>query len=307
MAGRKSEGKGPATPEAQFFDAPDLERPQSTHTIAYYDWGRRHNPRVLLCVHGLTRNGNDFGVLAHALSDEYRVVCPDLPGRGRSDWLKTPGDYTYPVYLADINALLDHLGIDSVDWIGTSMGGILGMMMAGFFPNKVRRLVLNDIGAVIPVAGIHRIRAYVGKRTHFSSKAEAEQALRQIYAPFGIRDEAHWWHLFAHSMVTLDNGSVRLTYDPAIGASLTRPQETGDIDLWPVWEAVNCPVLLLRGAASDILTSETAEQMKRGKPDVTMVEVKGVGHAPSLMEASQISLIRHWLSLDQAWSEARTA
>ena len=187
------------------------------------------------------------------------------------------------------------------------MGGILGMMMAGLYPNKVRRLVLNDIGAVIPVAGIHRIRAYVGKRTHFSSKAEAEQALRQIYAPFGIRDEAHWWHLFAHSMVTLDNGSVHLTYDPAIGASLAPPHETGDLDLWPVWEAVNCPVLLLRGAVSDILTSETAEQMKRGKPDVMMVELEGVGHAPSLMEESQISLIRHWLSLDQAWSEARTA
>ncbi len=153
--------------------------------------------RAAFCVHGLTRNGNDFGVLAHALSDKYRVICPDMPGRGRSDWLKTPGDYTYPVNLADISALLRHLGIDSVDWIGTSMGGIIGMMMAGFYPNKVRRLVLNDIGAVIPVAGIHRILAYVGKLTHFSSKAEAEQVLRQIYAPFGIRDEAHWWHLFA--------------------------------------------------------------------------------------------------------------
>ena len=169
-------------------------------------------PRVLLCVPGLTRNGNDFGVLAHSLSDEYRVICPDLPGRGRSDWLKTPGDYTYPVYLADINTgLLDHLGIDSVDWIGTSMGGILVMMMAGFFPNKVRRLVLNDIGEVIPVAGMQRIRAYVGKLTHFSSKAEAEQALSKCTPHSVSGTKRTWWHLFAHSMVTLDNGSVRLT------------------------------------------------------------------------------------------------
>jgi pimeloyl-ACP methyl ester carboxylesterase len=281
--------------ETRFFMAPGLDQQSSGHRVAYHEWGASGNPRVLFCVHGLTRNALDFAVLAANLCAEWRVIAVDLPGRGKSDWLENAGDYTYPTYLADIFALLDHLAIESVDWLGTSMGGIIGMLMARIAPNRLRRLVLNDVGAWIPAEGLRRILSYAGKRVFFESRAEAEAALRAICAPFGIREETNWQHLFASSLVEGDGGSVRLAYDPSIGASLAAQQEVSAIDLWPVWEAVHCPTLILRGEESDILTRETAETMRSRRDGVTLIELPGIGHAPSLMEPDQISPVEHWL------------
>ena len=299
--------------ETHFFMAPGLGRDRSGHRLAYHEWGASGNSRVLFCVHGLTRNAMDFAVLAARLSPEWRVIAVDLPGRGKSDWLGDAdrcehdrcldqheddrgGHEQQVVEVADLAALLDHLAIDRVDWLGTSMGGIIGMMMAGLAPDRVRRLVLNDVGAWIPAQGLRRIRSYAGKRVQFASRTEAEEALRAICAPFGIREEAHWQLLFASSLVEAQDGSIRMTYDPAIGATLATSPELNDIDLWPVWKAVHCPTLILRGEESDILTRETAETMCSQRPGVTLVEFPGIGHAPSLMEPDQIVPVEHWLS-----------
>lgn len=283
-------------PEARFLTVPGLDRQGPGHRLAYYEWGASDNPRVLFCVHGLTRNALDFAVLAARLCGERRVIAVDMPGRGKSDWLENAGDYGYLTYLTDIVALLDHLAIPGVDWLGTSMGGIIGMMMAASSPQRLRRLVLNDVGARIPAQGLRRILSYAGKNMHFASRKEAEAALRANCATFGIRQEANWRRLFAGSLVEAADGTVRLAYDPAIGGSLTREPEVSDIDLGSVWEAVQCPTLILRGAGSDILTRETAEGMRSQRPDVTLVEFPGVGHAPGLMEPDQIIPIEQWLN-----------
>jgi pimeloyl-ACP methyl ester carboxylesterase len=282
--------------ETHFFTVPGGEGQVPGHRLAYYEWGARENPRVLLCVHGLTRNAMDFAVIAGSLCQEWRVIAVDMPGRGKSDWLVNPDDYTYSTYLRDLGALLDHLAIAGVDWLGTSMGGIIGMMMAGFSPGRVRRLVLNDVGSWIPAQGLRRILSYAGKQMQFASRTEAEAALRANCAPFGIRDEANWQRLFASGFMEESDGSVRLSYDPAIGASLAAKPEVNDIDLGSAWEAVHCPTLILRGADSDILTRETAEKMCGARPGVTLVEFPGVGHAPSLMEPDQITAVERWLN-----------
>jgi pimeloyl-ACP methyl ester carboxylesterase len=281
--------------ETRFFTAPGPDPQGRGHRLAYYEWGARENPRVLLCVHGLTRNALDFAIFAARLCADWRVIAVDMPGRGKSEWLENGDEYNYSTYLADLAALLDHLAIDGVDWLGTSMGGIIGMMMAGFAPDRLRRLVLNDVGAWIPADGLRRILSYAGKLVHFASRTEAETALRAICAPYGIRQEANWRHLFASSLVEVDDGSVSLAYDPAIGRSLTAQPEVHAIDLWPVWEAVQCPTLILRGEESDILTREIAETMRSQRPGVTLVEFPGIGHAPSLMEPDQMTPVEDWL------------
>jgi pimeloyl-ACP methyl ester carboxylesterase len=284
------------TPVTRYFSATGPKPPGSAHSLAYHEWPARDGSPVLVCVHGLTRNAMDFLVLAPAFASGWRVIAVDMPGRGRSDWLKDPADYNYSTYVADLAGLLDHLGIGEVDWVGTSMGGIIGMMMAGLFPGRIGRLVLNDIGGSIAAAGLRRILSYAGGTRPYASRAEAEAALRANLAPFGIREEANWQRVFASSLVDETDGRTRLACDPAVVASLPLPEDVKDIDLWPVWERVHCPVLILRGAESDILTSETARRMRDGKNQVTLVEFPGVGHAPSLMEPDQIAPIVRWLA-----------
>jgi pimeloyl-ACP methyl ester carboxylesterase len=279
----------------RYFTAGDPKRPGSAHALAFHEWPAREGARVVVCVHGLTRNAMDFAVLAPAVADAWSVVAIDLPGRGRSDWLKDPADYNYSTYVADVTGLLDHLAIRELDWVGTSLGGILGMMMAGLFPGRIARLVLNDIGGEIPAAGLRRILAYAGGPLEFASRAEAERALRINFAPFGIRSEANWQRLFASSLVDETDGRTRFAYDPAIVAPLASPDDVKDIDMWEVWEKVQCPTLILRGAESDILTREAAERMRDGRSGVTLVELPGAGHAPSLMEADQIAPVVRWL------------
>lgn len=278
-----------------------------TRQLAYTQWGDPSNSRVLLCVHGLSRNGRDFDFLAQKMEATHRVICVDVAGRGKSDWLTDPAGYQYPVYLADILALLDALSVKEVDWVGTSMGGILAMMAAAQRPGMIRRLVLNDIGPFIPGAALDRIVTYVGKGTQFPSREAAEQELRARMSTFGLSQE-QWQHVFAHSIVESGAGGYRLAYDPRIVrplplsvrvlGNLKHPSRWGkipDIQLWPFWKAVTCPVLLVHGRLSDILTDETVQKMKETHPLLQYYPVEGVGHTPMLMEKEQIDVVQGFL------------
>jgi pimeloyl-ACP methyl ester carboxylesterase len=264
--------------------------------MAYVAWGRERGSgkRPVICVHGLTRNGRDFDRLAAALSAERHVVCPDVVGRGRSDWLADPTGYGYAQYCADMAVLMARLGGDEVDWVGTSMGGLIGMTLATQPNSPIRRLVLNDVGPFIPARALRRLSGYVGKDPCFDDLAGLEAYLRQTHATFGAIDDAGWQHLAAHSHRRLPDGRVGLAYDPAIGQGLAAAT-TMDIDLSALWQKVQCPVLVLRGAKSDLLLAETARSMAA---KATVVEIPGVGHAPSLMVPAQIEILRSWLAQD---------
>lgn len=265
--------------------------PHGFHRIAYTEWGEAG--RALICVHGLTRNGRDFDRLAAALSDRWHVICPDMPGRGRSEWLPAV-DYTYPQYMADLTALIGRLGVAELDWLGTSMGGIIGMLMAAQPRSPIRRLVINDVGPFIPKAGLARLAEYVGKDPHFAGLDELEAHLRKVHAPFGPLNDHDWRHMALQGYRRLEGGGYGLHYDPAIGQSL-QSNDLGDVDLWSSWDAIQCPVLALRGANSDILRADTAAEMSSRGPKATLVELPGIGHAPALMAEDQIALVRDWL------------
>ena len=267
--------------------------PGGFHRVAYAEWGAPGNGTVL-CVHGLTRNGRDFDRLAGSLEDRFRVVCPDVAGRGRSDWLADPAGYANPSYVADMVTLLARLGAETVDWVGTSMGGIMGMLAASMSRTPVRRLVLNDVGPFIPKAALARIGDYVGKDPRFTDIDGVETYLRQVHAPFGELTDGDWRHMAEHGARRLDEGGYGLAYDPAIGNAF-KGDPLPDVDLWAFWDAIDCPVLVLRGAESDLLQPETAAEMTQRGPRATLVEFEGCGHAPALMAAAQIAVVRDWL------------
>ena len=267
------------------------------HRVCYTEWGAIGAPRTVVCVHGLTRNGRDFDRLATVLSQRWRVICPDVVGRGRSDWLADPAGYGYPQYLADMTALIARLDVAGVEWVGTSMGGLIGMMLAAQPNSPIRRLVLNDVGPLIPKAAVERIATYVGLDPRFESIGELEAYLRKVHAPFGPLTDADWRHLSLQGYRRFEDGRFGLAYDPAIGHAF-KNAKLADVDLWPIWDAVTCPVLVLRGASSDLLLAETAAEMTRRGPKATVVEIADVGHAPALMSTEQIAVLRDWLATD---------
>jgi pimeloyl-ACP methyl ester carboxylesterase len=268
--------------------------PAGFHEIAYSEWGEPDNPRVVVCVHGLTRNGRDFDTLARALAESYRVLCPDVVGRGRSDWLKDPAHYGYPQYLADMNALIARSAVASVDWVGTSMGGLIGMLLAAHSATPVRRLVLNDVGPFLPRSALERIVGYAGDDPRFPDRSALDAYLREIYAPFGPFTEAQWGDLVDSTVRRTPAGDIALAYDPDIVVPM-RAAPIEDVDLWKVWDAISCPSLLIRGQRSDVLLAQTADEMTRRGPKARLHEVEGIGHAPSLMSEDQIGLIVDWL------------
>ncbi|MGA2792590.1 MAG: alpha/beta hydrolase [Roseiarcus sp.] len=268
--------------------------PSGFHRLVYSEWPGPKGAPTLLCVHGLTRNGKDFDTIAEALSAHYRVVCPDMPGRGRSDYLAVPADYGFPVYLADLASLIARLDVESVDWLGTSMGGLVGMMMAAQPGHPIRRLVLNDAGPFIPKTAVERLRSYVGLDPVFPSLEAMEGAMRQVYAVLGPMTDAQMRRMTEVSARRKPDGSYGFAYDPHIGDALkAAPPE--DVNLWPVWDAIKCPVLLLRGAVSDVVPREVAEEMTRRGPKAKLVEFAGIGHAPPLLTEDQISAVRDFL------------
>ncbi|MCK0511536.1 alpha/beta fold hydrolase [Aromatoleum buckelii] len=268
--------------------------PHGLHRMAYTEWGDPANRKVLVCAHGLTRNGRDFDFLAQALADDYRVVCPDVVGRGRSDWLGVKTDYGFPLYVADMITLLARVDADTVHWVGTSMGGIIGMLIASQPHTPISRLVLNDVGPVITAVSLRRIGEYVGKAPKFPSMAAAEAWIRGVSAPFGPLTDAQWRHLTEYSVRPVDGGFA-MVYDPGIGDVFRHTPITVDVDLWDVYKAIRCPTLVIRGAESDLLEAETVARMAQSGPGAQIVEFPGVGHAPVLMDASQIRIVSDFL------------
>ena len=264
------------------------------HKLTYYEWGDPANSKVAICVHGLTRNGRDFDDLARALSSEYRVICPDIPGRGKSEWLAHKEDYSYPVYCADMAALIARSGAQTVDWVGTSMGGLIGMLLAAQPNSPIRKLVMNDVGPFIPKASLERLATYVGKPISLDSFEAFEQYIRTVSPSFGPLTDAQWRHLAETSAKKRDDGRWGTNYDPAIATPFTGP--IADVVLWPYWDQIRAPTLLVRGTDSDLLLSETAREMTTRGPKAKLVEFAGIGHAPMLMEQSQIAAVREFLA-----------
>ncbi len=263
------------------------------HRMAYWEWGDPANPRVLVCVHGLSRQGRDFDTLAAAMAGEYRVVCPDVVGRGRSDWLADPMGYAIPAYVADMVTLLARLNADTVHWVGTSMGGLIGLGVASLPGSPVSRLVLNDVGPSIEYAALQRIGTYLGQPAHWASVEQAADALWAISQGFGPHTPAQWLALTRPQLrPDEDKGTgFKPHYDPAIAVPfrLVTPElaQAGEAALWQGYERVSCPTLLLRGAQSDLLSPATAQAMTQRGPRARLLEFPGVGHAPTLVSPQQ--------------------
>jgi len=260
------------------------------HRLACTAWGNPHAQPVV-CVHGLTRQGRDFDALAQNLADEFYVVCPDLPGRGLSDWLPAPHLYhpiSYVQALSHLLAFIDR----PVDWVGTSLGGICGMLVASAAGQPIRRMVLNDIGPFIPREALARIAAYVGALPPFRTEADIEAYLRRVHAPFGALTGAQWADMARHSTRNLPDGSVALHYDPAMIEPM-RATEPQNIDLWANWARIDIPMLAIRGETSDLLSPETLDRMA-GKCATHVVA--GAGHAPALMDDATIGVVRDFLT-----------
>ena len=303
--------------------------PDGFHRIAYTEWGDARNPHIVLCVHGLSRNSRDFDRLADGLEADHRVICMDVVGRGDSDWLADKSGYSFSTYLSDAASLIARVTTPvagglleslharlggtrpeaKLDWVGTSMGGLIGMLLAAKPGSPIRRLVMNDVGPFVPWDALIRLKGRVGSESRFASYDEVEDYVRRACESFGELDDAYWQHLVRQAAVREDDGSYRLRYDPAISRGLPLhldpempigPQFMRGVDLWATWEALRCPVLVLRGAESEVLTRGTVEEMQKRKPDVKVVEFDGVGHAPALASRNQIEVVREFLNSPDA-------
>jgi pimeloyl-ACP methyl ester carboxylesterase len=281
--------------------------------MAYWQWGNPRSSHVVVCVHGLSRQGRDFDVLARALCDQaaqrpegIRVICPDVVGRGESDWREDPMGYDIPSYVADMLALLAQLhaqsAITSLDWVGTSMGGLIGMVVCGQpglpLPVPVRRLVLNDVGPALHWPAIVRIGTYLGQTGHFSSVQDAADAMWAISSSFGPHTPEQWLALSRPMVKPVSEAAdspVRLHYDPAIAVPFRQATEAstqqGEAVLWQLYDNISAQTLLTRGMLSDLLTSETAHAMTERGPRARLVEFEGVGHAPTLMANNQVAAV----------------
>ncbi len=266
--------------------------------MAYVEWGDPANPRVLVCVHGMTRSGRDFDVLAQSLAEKFRVVCPDVVGRGLSDRLRDPAYYVTPQYAADMVTLIARLNIESVDWLGTSMGGLIGMALAAQKETPIKRLILNDVGPVVDASALKRISDYLGSPPDFASMVEAETYMRQVAAPFGKLTDGQWRHLTECVVQPATQGRIKLRYDPDIAVpfkTMVAAQGGKDVELWPIYDVIRCPTLVIRGETSDLLTRETVAAMRERGPRASAVEIPHVGHAPMFMDAAQIAVVREYL------------
>lgn len=266
-----------------------------SHRMAYTDWGDEHNPRVLVCVHGLTRNGRDFDLLARQMARHYRVICPDVAGRGKSDWLKEKSTYCIPQYAADMLVLLARLNVEQVDWLGTSMGGLIGMALATLKDSPIRNLVLNDVGPVITQVSLERIACYVGQPKSWASFEAAESYLKLIGASFGKLNSQQWRSLSLHTFMQGSDGLWRFNYDPGIAEPFRTEYLKEDRDQWPLYEAIHCPVLAIRGADSDLLPREAWLAMGERGPKAELAEIPGVGHAPMFLADAEIRRVSDFL------------
>ena len=285
-------------------------QPLAGHRMAYWEWnatGNPAHPHVVVCVHGLTRQGRDFDTLARALSTQVRVICPDVVGRGQSDWLADPMGYQIPVYAADMLVLLAQLHqatpLQTLDWVGTSMGGLIGMVLCGQpglpLPVPVRRLVLNDVGPVIEWQALQRIGQYLGQPLRFASEQQAADLLWAVSSSFGPHTPEQWLQLSRPMVRPLPDGSFALHYDPAIALPFKAMERDAAIaneaQLWKLYDHIQAHTLLLRGAQSDLLSPATARAMGERGPRAATIEFAGVGHAPTLMAPDQVAAVQSFL------------
>ena len=288
-------------------DTPRLHRVQclgarGLRRMAYWEWGDPANERVLVCVHGLTRQGRDFDTFARAMEREYRVVCPDVVGRGESDRLTDPAGYQVPAYVADMVTLIARLDVRSVHWVGTSMGGLIGLVLAGLAESPIARLVLNDVGPTIDAAGVARIASYVGQPLTWPSEEAAADYLLTISKGFGAHTREQWLALTEPQLVPDEQAGqagFKPHYDPGIAvpfhAATPEIAKAGEALLWQAYDSLALPTLLLRGADSDLLSHATAQGMTERGPRARLVEFAGVGHAPTLVQADQVQVVREFL------------
>ncbi len=295
-------------PTLNYVTCPDAS---GSHRMAYWQWGNRSAGHVVVCLHGLSRQGRDFDVLAQALvarsGGSVRVVCPDVVGRGQSDWLTDPQGYQIPAYAADMLALLAQLhqqaAVDTLDWVGTSMGGLVGMAVCGTpnlpLPLPVRRLVLNDVGPAIEQQALQRIGAYLGNTGRFESLQQAADAMWAISTSFGPHTPAQWLGLSRAMVKPHPDGGLTLHYDPAIAVPFRglAPDAAaqGEAALWRLYDGITAQTLLTRGADSDLLSRETAQAMTQRGPRARLVEFAGVGHAPTFVAADQVEAVTSFL------------
>jgi pimeloyl-ACP methyl ester carboxylesterase len=277
--------------------------PAGLHRMAYKEWGDPANTNVLVCVHGVTRVSDDFDHLARAMCDRYRVVCPDVAGRGRSDRLRDASHYVLPQYVSDMVTLIARATANSdegaVHWVGTSMGGLIGMALASMEGTPIRKLVLNDIGPVLDPAAMARIGEYIGQDIRFPSFEHGAAYVRELSASFGQHSDEQWHKLASDVLRQEADGSWVRHYDLGLAkpfqAITPELAKAGEAGLWAAFDAISCPALLLRGEHSDLLSRETAARMAARGPKPKLVEIAGVGHAPTLMHDEQVAVVRDFL------------
>lgn len=270
------------------------------HNLVYQEWGERKQPGVhedsvpVMCLHGLTRNSRDFDALAKNLSTDRRVICPDTVGRGYSDWLREHEDYNLPQYNLDVAVVAARANLVQYDIVGTSLGGLMGIILASMDRSPIRRLVVNDIAPEIPMVALQRLSHYLGENPLFDNLKEVEAYIREKYEPIKPMKKANWKAMAKHSSFETDEG-YRLAYDPSIAKNYNRYWLLMYFNIWDYWENITCPVLVLRGTDSDFLTEALMERMQRELPHVEFIEFDGVGHTPSLNSKKQIASVREWL------------
>ncbi|GLQ33927.1 alpha/beta hydrolase [Amylibacter marinus] len=271
---------------------------QGFHRIHYTDWNNRpdiQDQDTLVCVHGVSRNGRDFDYLAERMMDQYRVVCPDMVGRGESDHLLTHKGYDYLQYNADMNAVLARLDVGKVDWVGTSMGGIIGMVFASLPQSPIKKLVLVDVGPEISRDSLLKIGEYIGLAGEFKTREALKEYMREIYKDFYPLSEDDLDHMFEHAAVRTKQGKFKLRMDPAIGDAFREDISLFDVDMWETWDNISCPVLIVRGKESQFFSQETAKEMLTRGPETTLIEMEHAGHTPTLRNDEQVDPIRKWL------------
>ena len=273
--------------------------PDGTHRMAYHAWGNPSNPKVLVCVHGLTRRGSDFKTLAQAMSNDYYVVCPDVVGRGDSDRLKNPMLYAVPQYVSDMASLIKHLGVSQIDWFGTSMGGLIGMVYASMPKNPIRRMLINDVGPRIEPEAIKRLSSYVGQPFSFTNRADALQRLNEICASFGSHTPEEW-EIYNGPMLVQKDGFWVMHYDPDISVPFASVNpimaKAGEMAMWHAFKQIHIPMLIVRGSESDLLSAQTVAEMCKVNPYIRSIEIPGVGHAPAFVKSEQVALAKEFFS-----------
>ncbi|MFZ4062723.1 MAG: alpha/beta fold hydrolase [Polynucleobacter sp.] len=277
----------------------ECSSPDGPHRMAYYAWGNPRNSKVLLCVHGLTRRGSDFKTLAQAMSSDYYVVCPDVVGRGDSDRLKNPMLYAVPQYVADMASLIKHLGVAQVDWFGTSMGGLIGMVYASMPNSPIRKMLINDVGPRIEPEAIKRLGSYVGQPFAFTNRDDALERLNVICASFGDHTPQEW-EIYNGPMLIEKEGVWAMHYDPDISVPFASVNpimaKAGEMAMWHAFKQIHIPMLIVRGGDSDLLSAATVAEMCKVNPYARSIVIPGVGHAPAFVKAEQVALAKEFFS-----------